>query len=105
VQRLRALGAPIAQRMVINLDPGDEVITKDSKNIGTAGGGTVVTGWQAVGGIANGETLHVVAHLDQGRIGGHAAKANDALEGASDLDADVCARLRSLVDGLVVRSF
>jgi heptaprenyl diphosphate synthase len=36
---------------------------------------------------------------------GHAAKANDALEGASDLDADVCARLRSLVDGLVVRSF
>jgi hypothetical protein len=94
VQRLRALGAPIAQRMVINLDPGDDGITKDSKNIGTAGGGAVVTSWEAVGGIANGETLHVVAHLDQGRIGGHAPKELAArlapqLQGKTDVRVDL----------------
>ncbi|MGQ0826000.1 MAG: polyprenyl synthetase family protein [Actinomycetota bacterium] len=35
----------------------------------------------------------------------HAAKANEALGGAAGLDAEVCASLRSLVDGLVLRSF
>jgi heptaprenyl diphosphate synthase len=34
----------------------------------------------------------------------HAAKASEALEGAADLDPDVCARLGTLVDGLVRRS-
>jgi heptaprenyl diphosphate synthase len=34
----------------------------------------------------------------------HAVKANEALAGASDLDAGVCDRLRTLVDGLVLRS-
>ena len=34
----------------------------------------------------------------------HAAKANEALAGAPELDADVCDRLRTLVDGLVLRS-
>ncbi len=34
----------------------------------------------------------------------HAAKANEALTGAPELDPDVCDRLRTLVDGLVLRS-
>jgi heptaprenyl diphosphate synthase len=34
----------------------------------------------------------------------HAAKANEALAGASELDVDVCERLRALVEGLVLRS-
>ena len=34
----------------------------------------------------------------------HAAKANEALAGAPELDASVCERLRTLVDGLVLRS-
>jgi heptaprenyl diphosphate synthase len=34
----------------------------------------------------------------------HAKKASEALAGAGDLDADVCDRLRTLVDGLVSRS-
>jgi len=34
----------------------------------------------------------------------HAAKANEALSGADDLDPAVCDRLRSLVDGLILRS-
>ena len=34
----------------------------------------------------------------------HATKASEALGGASELDADVCDRLRALVDGLVQRS-
>ena len=35
----------------------------------------------------------------------HATKATEALAGATELDADVCGRLRTLVDGLVLRSF
>ena len=31
----------------------------------------------------------------------HATKATEALAGATELDADVCDRLRTLVDGLV----
>ena len=34
----------------------------------------------------------------------HATKASEALAGATELDADVCDRLRALVDGLVQRS-
>ena len=34
----------------------------------------------------------------------HAVKANEALAGAAELDAAVCDRLRTLVDGLVLRS-
>jgi len=34
----------------------------------------------------------------------HAAKASEALAGATELDADVCDRLRTLVNGLVQRS-
>jgi geranylgeranyl pyrophosphate synthase len=34
----------------------------------------------------------------------HAAKANEALAGPSELDVDVCERLRALVEGLVLRS-
>ena len=34
----------------------------------------------------------------------HATKASEALAGATELDADVCDRLRTLVDGLVQRS-
>jgi heptaprenyl diphosphate synthase len=34
----------------------------------------------------------------------HATKANEALAGAAELDAEVCNRLRKLVDGLVQRS-
>jgi heptaprenyl diphosphate synthase len=34
----------------------------------------------------------------------HAAKASEALSTATDLDPEVCARLRDLVDGLIVRS-
>jgi heptaprenyl diphosphate synthase len=34
----------------------------------------------------------------------HAVKANEALDGAAELDATVCERLRALVDGLVLRS-
>jgi heptaprenyl diphosphate synthase len=34
----------------------------------------------------------------------HAKKASEALEGATELDADVCERMRVLVDGLVRRS-
>jgi geranylgeranyl pyrophosphate synthase len=34
----------------------------------------------------------------------HATKASEVLAGASELDADVCERLRTLVDGLVRRS-
>jgi heptaprenyl diphosphate synthase len=35
----------------------------------------------------------------------HATKASEALAGATELDAEVCDRLRPLVDGLVRRSF
>ena len=35
----------------------------------------------------------------------HAAAARSALDSTSGLDADVCARLGGLVDGLVTRSF
>ena len=34
----------------------------------------------------------------------HATKATEALAGATELDADVCDRLRTLVDGLILRS-
>ena len=34
----------------------------------------------------------------------HATKATEALAGATELDPDVCDRLRTLVDGLVTRS-
>ena len=34
----------------------------------------------------------------------HATKATEALAGATELDAEVCDRLRTLVDGLVLRS-
>jgi geranylgeranyl pyrophosphate synthase len=34
----------------------------------------------------------------------HATKATEALAGATELDAEVCERLRTLVDGLVTRS-
>ena len=34
----------------------------------------------------------------------HAVKANEALTGAPALDGEVCDRLRTLVDGLVLRS-
>jgi heptaprenyl diphosphate synthase len=34
----------------------------------------------------------------------HATKATEALAGASGLDADVCARMRTLVNGLILRS-
>jgi heptaprenyl diphosphate synthase len=34
----------------------------------------------------------------------HATKATEALAGASELDADVCARMRTLVNGLILRS-
>jgi geranylgeranyl pyrophosphate synthase len=34
----------------------------------------------------------------------HATKATEALSGAAGLDADVCQRMRALVEGLVRRS-
>ena len=34
----------------------------------------------------------------------HATKATEALAGATELDADVCARMRTLVNGLILRS-
>jgi geranylgeranyl pyrophosphate synthase len=34
----------------------------------------------------------------------HATKATEALAGATGLDADVCARMRTLVNGLILRS-
>src|SRR5262249_59376616 len=34
----------------------------------------------------------------------HAKKATEALAGATELDADVCGRLRTLVNGLILRS-
>ena len=34
----------------------------------------------------------------------HATKATEALEGATELDADVCNRMRTLVNGLILRS-
>jgi heptaprenyl diphosphate synthase len=34
----------------------------------------------------------------------HASKATEALAGATELDADVCGRLRTLVNGLILRS-
>jgi hypothetical protein len=94
VQRLRAMGAPIAQRMVLNLDPGDQKITNDAANIGTAGGGTVVTGWGAVTGIGDGETLHVVAHLEGDKMGDDdpealAARAATALQGKQGVSVDL----------------
>ena len=34
----------------------------------------------------------------------HATKATEALAGATELDADVCNRMRTLVNGLILRS-
>ena len=34
----------------------------------------------------------------------HAKKATEALAGATELDANVCGRLRTLVNGLILRS-
>jgi heptaprenyl diphosphate synthase len=54
----------------------------------------------ALGPLASGSTAVDVA---LGVARDHAVKASDALEGADDLDAEVCRTLGRLVDGLVLR--
>lgn len=95
--RVRALqakaGPPSVQRMVLNLDPGDQKITKDAENIGRTGGGKVV-GWSGATGIVDDEVLHVVGHLEAGTMDkldpeALAAKVAAAIQGRTGVTIDL----------------
>lgn len=81
VQRPRSTksDASVVQRMVLNLQAGDEGITKDAANIAKTEGGNVETDVAAVSGMQDGETLHVVAHLEAATIAGRSPEELAAL--------------------------
>ena len=67
----RLLGGAAIQRMTWNTAPGDQKISNDSANIAKSGG-ALVTDINAIAGLAEGETLHIVSHLEAGTMGGQA---------------------------------